>query len=201
MAGVKLTSEQLELASVLTTLNRGFVINLVSGMTQRQAYLEAGGTAKTEAAQDANASRMLSDARVKAFYDSLMASAASAAVMTREEALLRLSKAGRITITDIADFRESIVGEDENGDPVMHTVWSIKNSEDMTPEAASAIKSVTSTKMGPKLEMHDPQAAIKQLADMQGWNAASKHDLSSSDGTMTPKGFNDFYAATPKEED
>ena len=38
--------------------------------------------------------------------------------------------------------------------------------------------------------------AMKQLAEMAGYNAASKHDHVSSDGSMTPKGRNldDFYA-------
>jgi len=36
--------------------------------------------------------------------------------------------------------------------------------------------------------------AMNQLADLGGYKSANKLDLSSSDGTMTPKNFNDFYS-------
>lgn len=186
-----LTDSQQELAEKLTKLQRRVVINLVSGMSQRQAYYSAGGSAQTDAAADANVSRMLSDAKVSAFYESLTARAESDAVMSRQEALERLSKMARVSITDIAEFSEYQAGEDESGDPVMATSWRIKNSQDMSPEAASAIKSVTATKMGPKLELHDPAAAMKQLAELQGWNSATKHDHTSSDGSMSPAKYSD----------
>lgn len=127
---MELTDKQLELASKLTTLNRKFVVNLVgSNMSQREAYLAAGGKAKSEASQDTNASRMLSDAKVKAFYDSLMSTAASSAVLTREEALEILSN-------------------------------NAKQAE----------------------EHRDQHAAIKQLSDMQGWNAPKKSELTGAGG-------------------
>jgi phage terminase small subunit len=37
----------------------------------------------------------------------------------------------------------------------------------------SAISELTTGKDGIKLKMHDPKAAIKQLAEMQGWDAYS----------------------------
>ncbi|MBP5121011.1 terminase small subunit, partial [Pseudomonas protegens] len=49
---------------------------------------------------------------------------------------------------------------------------------------------------GPKIEMYDRLSAIQQLARMQGWESAQKHDHTSSDGSMSPKGksLDDFYA-------
>jgi hypothetical protein len=41
-------------------------------------------------------------------------------------------------------------------------------------------------------------SAIAEINKMDGNHAAVKSDLSSSDGTMTPKGFNDFYADKAK---
>lgn len=182
----RLTHEQQELANGCTKLERRVVINMVSGMSQRQAYRKAGGTAQTESSADATVSRMLKKVKVKAFYESLVSQAQTSAVMSRQEALERLSKMARVSITDIAEFAEEQVGEDENGDPVMKTNWRIKDSKDIPPDAAAAIRSVTATKFGPKLEMHDPASAMKQLADLQGWNAPTKLDHSSKDGTMTP---------------
>lgn len=180
---VTLTEEQLELGSKLTPLQRKTVINLATGkMSQREAYYAAGGKAKKPETADASVSEILGNPKVKVFYESLMNAAASDAVMTRQEALERLTRAARVTMTDIAEFAEQVVGEDEAGNPVKQTVWRIKNSDELTPEAAAAIKSVTATKFGPKLELHDPHSAIKQIADMEGWNAPSKHEVTGKDG-------------------
>lgn len=170
----KLTDEQEELAEKLTHLQRMTIINLVGGMDRVEAHRAAGGKAKTDKAASNIVGRMLDDVGVKAFYDSLVNSSASNSVMTREEALERLTRAARVTVLDIAEFADKQVGEDEDGNPVVQTVWQIKNSENMSPEAAAAIKSITATRMGPKLELHDPLSAIKQLADMQGWEAPKK---------------------------
>lgn len=182
MKEVTLTEEQQAMSAQLTNMQRLTVIGMVSGMNQRQAYKAAGGKSKTDASMDAVVSRMLGNAKVRAFYDSLIDSSAKGSVMTRQEAMERLTKAARVTITDIAEFCEEVVGEDENGNPVMRTQWRIKNSSELSPEAAASIKSVTATKFGPKLEMHDPQGAIKQLGDMLGWNAPSKHEHTGKDG-------------------
>lgn len=90
---MKLSNEQKKLAKELTTLNKKFVINLVGeGMSQREAYLAAGGTAKNENTQDSAACTMLRDVRVKAFYDALMDSSANTAILTRQGALELLTK-------------------------------------------------------------------------------------------------------------
>lgn len=182
MSDIGLTDEQRALGEKLTHMQRMTVLGIIAGKSQRQAYRDAGGKAKTDSAADAVVSRMISDAKVRAFYDALIAAEAKSSIMTREEALERLTKTARVAITDIAEFCEEVVGEDEDGNPVMRTQWRIKNSDEITPEAAAAIKSVTATKFGPKLEMHDPQGAIKQLSDMLGWNAPSKHEMTGKDG-------------------
>lgn len=93
MTEFKLTKDQQELADKITHLGRMTVINMVSGqMSQRKAYYAAGGQAKTDASADASVARLLGDVRVKAFYDSLVASSVSSSVMTREQALERLTK-------------------------------------------------------------------------------------------------------------
>jgi len=180
---IKLTSEQLELASKLTPLQRKFVMHLVSSsMNQREAYVKAGGKATTEKAQIASASRMLAQVIVKSFYDSLMNSIASDSIMTKQEALERLSKTARATIHDICTFKLTQVGEDADANPVMQTVWEMKNAEEIDPVIAASIKSVTFTKTGPKIEMYDAHGSIKLLSDIQGWNAPKKTELTGKDG-------------------
>lgn len=177
-----LTEEQKALAAKLTKMQRLVVIGVMEGKSQRQAYRDAGGKSKRDSVADAVVSRMLSDSKVRAFYDSLSETAASSSVMTRQEALERLTRSARVTIADIAEFREEVVGEDEDGNPVVQTQWRIKNSDEMTPEAAAAIKSVTATKFGPKLELHDSLNAIRQLRDMQGWDEPKRTEHTGANG-------------------
>jgi phage terminase small subunit len=170
---MELSAEALELGYKLTRLQRQTVINIVSKqMSNREAYRAAGGKSERNAAIDSAVCAMLSVPKVKAFYEALMNAAATSAVMTREEALQRLTRASRVVITDIAEFKEDTIGQDENGDAIMQTSWRIKNSQELTPDAAASIKSLTVLPTGAKLDLHDPLAAIKQIADMQGWKIA-----------------------------
>lgn len=171
MSGIDLDDKIVELASKLTSLQRKFAINVVAGMSQRKAYIKAGGTAKTEKAQDSISSRMLADARVNAFYQALMEKAQNNAIMTKQEALESLSRSARVKITDICDFTLEDVGEDEDGNRIMQTVWKMKHSDEIKPEVLEAIKSVTFTTSGPKIELYDRNGSIKILSDLQGWNS------------------------------
>lgn len=176
---IQLTPEQLELATQLTPLQRKYVITLVSSnMSQREAYLHAGGKAKSVDAQDQSASQILSKIKVKAFYESLMNTAATEAVMSKQEALEILTRSARVTIKDVCDFTLQQVGEDEDGNPIMQTVWVMKHSDEIEPHVLEAIKSVTFTKTGPKIEMYDRNGSIKILSDLQGWNAPKESKIS-----------------------
>lgn len=166
----KLTDEQKALAKKLTTLQKKYVINLVPGsMSQRQAYVAAGGTAKTEDAQDASSSEILANLRVRAFYDSLMDSAASGAVLTKQRALEILTASAEISITDVCEFVE------ENGEHV----WRVKDFNTVPRDIAKCIKSITlNGDKEPKIELYDSHGAIKQLSDMIGWNVPRKTTIS-----------------------
>jgi phage terminase small subunit len=81
------------MSSKLTNLQRKFVIHLVKpGTSQRKAYLMAGGKAKTENSQDSTSAEIMSNPKVRSFYDSLIQSSASSAILTREQALLILTR-------------------------------------------------------------------------------------------------------------
>lgn len=95
-----LSAENLELAAQLTRIQRQFVINYVRGdMTQREAYLAASGKQLAGRTADANAARLLTYAKVRAFYDALneqvLQQAAADSIMTREEALTTLTELAR----------------------------------------------------------------------------------------------------------
>lgn len=98
---MKLSIEQVELASQLTNLQRKTVLNIISGMSNRQAYIKAGCKAKSEKSQDVAVHQMLSNLKVKAFYESVKKTAAiettSKAILTRAEALELLTANARVS--------------------------------------------------------------------------------------------------------
>lgn len=180
---ISFTPHQVELASKLTPLQRKFIIELIKPNTsQRQAYINAGGTAKTDKAQDASASRMLTDVKVKAFYEAMMETKTVNSIMTRDEALERLSKSARIKITDVCTFKYVEFTDKETDEVYMNTVWTMKDAEDIDPDVAACIKSVTFTKTGPKIELYDANGSIKMLSDIQGWNAPKRTEITGKDG-------------------
>lgn len=190
-----MSEEQKSLFDALTTLQQQISLNSLSGMNDINAYKASDGKAKTVKAMEASVCQILGHHRVVAFMDSMKATTVSSVIMGREEALKILSKNARVKISDIAVFSYVAVGVNSDGEEILESTWKIKDSEDIDPDVMACIKSVTMTKNGPKIELHDQQAAIKQLAIMQGWDSATKFDHTSSDGSMTPKGrdLDDFY--------
>lgn len=180
---ISFNEKQMELASKLTPLQRKFIIELIKPNTsQRQAYIKAGGKAKGDKAQDASASRMLTDVKVKAFYEAMMEVQTINSIMTRDEALERLSKSARIKITDVCTFKYVEFTDKETDEVYMNTVWTMKDAEDIDPDVAACIKSVTFTKTGPKIELYDANGSIKMLSDIQGWNAPKRTEITGKDG-------------------
>ena len=168
-----MTPDQQALADACTNLQRLTVLGVIAGKTQRQAYYDAGGKAVTDEAADTSAYEIMSKPDAKAFYDSLLAEAVDKAIMTRSQALARLSLVADTRITDILEFETVDVSSDD-GENKTETIWRMKESVELQERAAASIKSVTMTKFGPKIEMYDATAAIGQMAKMQGWDAPEK---------------------------
>lgn len=84
------TPEQRALFDKLTTLQKRVCTNIINGMSQRQAYREAGGKAK-ESAADAVVSVMLKNANVRSFLDAMYAYDLSQTIATRDEVMGILS--------------------------------------------------------------------------------------------------------------
>ena len=162
-----------------TDLQRKFVHNIIAGMKQKEALKEAGSKA-TGKSLEKTASVMFNKPIVKAYYEKLMKEAATNAVLTKEQALIRLSQMAMVKMSDVCDFENVEVGKDDEDKPIMQTVWTIKDSENIPEHVSSAIKSVTMTKQGPKLELYDSINSIKQLSDLLGWNAPTKIEETST---------------------
>ena len=177
-----LTEEQKALFDALTKLQQKFVTQLLNGKNQTDAYKAAGGKAKTDESARASASQILTNVNVQAFLKCIQYEAVNEAIMTYEEAMERLSIMGRTSIADLATFGTQVVGEDDDGNPVTQSVWSFKNASELKPEQMAAISELTAGKDGLKIKLHDPKAAIKQLAEMRGWEAPKKTELSGPNG-------------------
>lgn len=181
MASKKLTAEQQQLFDALTPLQQKFSLAIIKGKNQTDAYKAAKGKAKGDTIRAA-ASRMYANVNVQAFLLSVQGEVVDEAIMGREEALKRLTSLGRASLFDLAEFRNGMIGEDENGDPIMQASWSFKDSALLTPEAMAAIAELTAGPQGLKIKLHDPKAAIKQLSELQGWDAPKKTELSGPGG-------------------
>lgn len=166
-------------AKECTDLQRKFIHNIIAGMKQKEALKEAGSKA-TGKSLEKTASVMFNKPIVKAYYEKLMQQAATNAVLTKEQALIRLSQMALVKISDVCVFENIEIGKDDDENPIMQTVWTMKDSEDIPEHVSSAIKSVTMTKQGPKLELYDSISSIKQLSDLLGWNAPTKIEETST---------------------
>lgn len=87
-----MTPEQKQLADKLTNLQLQTVLGVVAGKSQRQAYYDAGGKAKNDAAADTSAYEILSRPEVKALYNSMIEETAKDAKITLEAHLKRLKE-------------------------------------------------------------------------------------------------------------
>lgn len=172
--GIDMTPAQKFLFDQLTALQQRVATNVLSGMTQRAAYITAGGTAEDEATIDAIASRMLSDAKVSAFLDAMKEEAVSKAVMTRNEALELLSDLARTGVQDLVDFGSHELGVDNEGNAVIQSVWRLKPSALQDPRKMAAISELSAGRDGIKFKTHSRTQAVQQLAKMMGWEAAQK---------------------------
>ena len=190
-----LTEEQKALFDALTRLQKKFVTCLLNGDRQAEAYRNAGGKAKGDGVHS-KAAVMVRNGNVQAFLRSVQYEAINEAIMTRTEAMERLSKMGRTSLRDIADFRNCIIGEDEEGQPVYQASWSFRDSALQDPEAMAAVAELTTGKDGIKLKMHDPKAAIKQTCEMQGWEAPKKTEVSGPGGAPIKT---ESVSVTPEE--
>ena len=166
-----MTKEQQGLFAKLTRLQQGVATHFLAGKVQRHAYIDAGGKAKNP---DSAASDILNMPKVQEFIAAMQAVPVNAAVMTREEAMARLSDIARTSAPDLVEIvSKRSVGRSRK------TTQQVLLREDALndPAKRAAIAELTQVKDGIKIKTHSPVQAIQQLARMQGWEAAQKFDL------------------------
>lgn len=189
---VSLTDEQLSMFDGLTKLQKGVALVKLNQplMTDYETYVKGGGRAKTKESIEACASELLSNPKMARFLTSFNAERLAPAVMSRDEMLERLTTMARTNINDIVN----IINSDEeymnceSGDVVAgQTAWSLKPLNEMTNGGIDAISELTAGKEGYKFKLHDQRAAMKQLAELMGYDAAVKQEVT------VVKSLEDFY--------
>ncbi len=118
------------------------------------------------------------------------------AIMSRNEMMERLSGLARTNMNDLVTWgiqgdTEASDKEDDSKNQGQQSVWVIKPSAIQDPTKIASISELTAGKEGFKIKQHSPLAAMKQLAELAGYEAPTKTDLTSSDGSMSPKQMTD----------
>jgi phage terminase small subunit len=169
----KMTEDQKERFNKLTPLQQKVFTNVMAGMSNIDAYIAAGGKGVSQATKEANVSRMLSHAKVKSLLDEMKQSSVNDAIMSRQEMLERLSGLARVNMSDLIEWTTKPterVTKDGEVEEVEQSLWVIKDSAQQDPEKMASISEVTAGKDGFKIKQHSPLAAMKQLADLAGYN-------------------------------
>lgn len=188
---VELSEDQLTMYNNLTKLQKSVTLGTLAGMKPADAHRNGGGNCRNEDNRHRLASEILTKPDVKAFIDSFAVTVVSNAIMGRQEMLERLTIMARTQITDVVNICNNPVIDQESGELVSMSAWSVKDPAEMTNGGMIAISEITSGKDGLKLKLHDQRAAMKQLAELQGFDAASKIELSGTITTRTT--LDDFY--------
>lgn len=171
----------------LTPKQERFCLEYLKCGNASEAYRQAYKPKKmTDKSVNEKASQMLAMVKIRSRLKELNSKAVTEAVMTRQEALERLSLFARTDLADLVEFGSYEMGEDETGRPIIQAAWKIRDSVLQDPEKLAAITELAATKDGIKIKTHSPLAAIQQLAKMQGWESAQKHELSGPGGTPIP---------------
>lgn len=186
---IELTETQKELLSALTPFQKRLVAALIKGLKDLEAYREAQPSSNgTDVAARVTVNKTKKKPKVKAFLDSIDECFITEAIMTKEEAMERLTILGRANLGAMCDFKKAIVGfEEKSGDPIYQSVWAFKDSVELDDARLATISELNASAQGLKIKLHGPVQAIQQLGLIQGWQKPAKLDHSSKDGSMTPK--------------
>lgn len=188
-----MTEEQLAMFNKLTRLQQNVALEKIANplISNVEAYKRGGGKANaSDNAIAVSAGEILRNPQVVAFVESFNVKKINDKIMDRDEMLERLTIMARTEVSDVVH----IVTEDrqlmdmETGELIKgQTFWSLKSPEQMTNGGMKAISELTATNNGLKIKMHNQRDAMKQLADLQGFDAAKEINV-----TVT-KTLDDFY--------
>lgn len=182
----EMSEEQAALFEKLTPLQKEIALNSISGMNDIDSYKASSGKAKSENTMKASASQILTNLNVKAFIKSMANHIVNPAIMGRNEMLERLSGLARTNMSDLIEWRTELSLGDE-GEQIEQSIWAIKESAYLDDNKAASIAELTAGKDGFKIKQHSPLTAMKQLAELAGYEAPKQIEVSQKE-ELTPWG-------------
>lgn len=156
-----------------------------------RAYIDSG---YSEEGAGQSAHKLLNNAEIKARLKELVGEVLGDDKQQIRKIILELQM---IAFGDLRDFMDWGHAE-PLADDLDGNFARLKNSNSLG-EKGRIVAEVKQGKSGTSLKLHDKLKAIDLLGKYyKMWT--DKLDLSSSDGTMSPRGMADYYAALPKSE-
>jgi phage terminase small subunit len=170
---IELSDHQVDSFHALTRLQQGVALGVLEGLSQREAYRRAGGKAKDDNVADQQASRMVRFDKVASFINSFKSDQTNRladAIMSRDDMALALNNMALAKVT-VADL--------DNPDKLADVAEVI-----IDPEGGIRYKLTSPA---------DRRAAMKQLAELMGYNKPTELKLS---GELTTRArLDDFYGS------
>jgi len=147
----------------LTQKQENFTINLLKGMTQREAWIQAGYSSKYALPGiDVHACQLANKDKIKLRLGELRAEAAEGAVMSLQEMLERHTGIARAKITDFqtagADGSWIDIGPDNEHAGALQEITS-RTEYDVNTSKAAIIT---------KIKLHDPVRSMQEIARLRG---------------------------------
>ena len=149
------------MAIKLNAKQHKFVLNLLLGMSQTEAYIQAGYAPK---GARHNASRLITKDNILTAYRQLQEKATSEAVLAVIEKKERLSQIARACLVDFIEDGQPVLRKDvPNNAAVKEFYHQTRYDRKGNPITTTAIK------------LNDPIEAIRELNRIEGSHAPSKH--------------------------
>ncbi len=177
---MELTSEQLDLLSKLTPLQKAVCMNIFNGMTDVGAYLNERPDMSEKSAAAA-VSRMLKNKKVVDFISSIRKIQSTtvvteanmqSAVMSRQEVIERLTAMSRCKLSDVMTI-ELVERKDKEtgaGTGEYYPYPVLKDPKDIPPHAMDMILTMSTSQGGLTVKMQDQNKAMAMLVKMQGYD-------------------------------
>lgn len=162
-----MSPEQMEAYANLNDAEQRFATTLLGGGTPVEA-LNAGGWV---GANKTRATAIRNRPHVRKFMALMQVDLVADAMMSRNEAIERLSEIARSSITDVVDVKTVNWGTEQQ--PDIQTTWQLKSDG----ESLSSVSKISSGPAGPRVELYSALAAIKQLSDMCGWEVPKQSEV------------------------
>ena len=148
---------------MLTQKQEQFALNLFKGLTQREAWIQAGYSSNYPVATiDKNACTLASKGKIKGRVEELRAQMAKPSIMSLEEMLERHSEIARARLTDFqtagADGSWIDIGPENPSAGALQEITS-RTEYDKDGSSPSVIT---------KVKLHDPVRSMQEIARLKG---------------------------------